>query len=420
MDGAASTTGKHVGRTFSWLHGLSKLRRSDHDQRRCVHCVCAGSAATAGFVTVPLVCLRQITPVDDAVGIGCYSRRQFCRTDDHLFDGSLIDNVLVPWQEGRTVTGHPAWWYLAGMLGASLTAWLLNWARLYVTSCVSERIASDLRTQTYAHLQQLSLEFFGGKRTGDLMSRISTDTDRICVFLSVSLVDFVNDVVMIIVTAGLLMWKDARLAACTLTTFPIIVWLVYGVRRRLRHGFDQSIVATAQLNSVLADTIPGIRVVKAFAQEHREIERFDRTNRHLVSINDRVNVIWSFFGPLVTLLTDIGLLGVWIFGVWLVFSTASGAATVLQVGTLVVFAGLMNKFFGRMESMLRIVYATQRAAASSHRILKFSIACPAFQSPASRFIRGDWKDELKCAACDSNMAREKCCTELTWPSRRAK
>ncbi len=125
--------------------------------------------------------------------------------------GPLIDNVLVPWQEGRVVTGHPAWFYLVGMLGAALASWLLNWARLYVTSCVSERIASDLRTKTYAHLQQLSLEFFGGKRTGDLMSRISNDTDRICVFLSVNLVDFVNDMVMIVVTAGLLLWKDARL-----------------------------------------------------------------------------------------------------------------------------------------------------------------------------------------------------------------
>jgi ATP-binding cassette, subfamily B, bacterial len=295
--------------------------------------------------------------------------------------GPLIDNVLVPWQEGREVTGHPAWLYLAGMLGAALAAWLLNWARLYVTSWVSERIASDLRTQTYAHLQELSLEFFGGKRTGDLMSRISTDTDRICVFLSVSLVDFVNDMVMILITAGLLLWKDARLAVCTLTTFPIILWLVYGVRRRLRHGFDQSIVATAQLNSVLADTIPGIRVVKAFAQEHREIERFDKANRHLVSINDRVNVIWSFFGPLVSLLTDIGLLGVWIFGVWLIFSTASGAATVLQVGTLVVFAGLMNKFFGRMETLMRIVYTTQRAAASSHRIFEILDRTPSVPEP---------------------------------------
>jgi len=131
-----------------------------------MYCVCAGSASTAGFVAVPLVCLRQITPVDDVVGIGANDRGNFVGLMTIYLTGPLIDNVLVPWQEGRIVTGHPAWWYLVGMLGASMAAWLLNWARLYVTSCVSERIASDLRTQTYAHLQQLSLGIFGGKRNG--------------------------------------------------------------------------------------------------------------------------------------------------------------------------------------------------------------------------------------------------------------
>ena len=62
-------------------------------------------------------------------------------------------------------------WYLAGMAGASVLTWLLSWARTYVLAWVSERVAADLRNQTYAHLQRLSLEFFGGKRTGDLISR---------------------------------------------------------------------------------------------------------------------------------------------------------------------------------------------------------------------------------------------------------
>ena len=60
--------------------------------------------------------------------------------------------------------------------------WLLDWARSYVSAWVSERVSADLRQRTYAHLQQLSLEFFGAKRTGDLMSRISSDTDRLCNF----------------------------------------------------------------------------------------------------------------------------------------------------------------------------------------------------------------------------------------------
>jgi len=296
--------------------------------------------------------------------------------------GPLVDDVLSPWQKGTPLTGYPPWVYLAGMLGAAVVAWLLNWARLFVTSCVSEQISADLRGRTFEHLQSLSLEFFGRKRTGDLMSRIDTDSDRICVFLSVSLVDFVNDLVIIIITATLLLYKDARLAVCTLVPFPLIFWLVYVAKRKLRHGFNQSAVATGHLSSVLADTIPGIRVVKAFAQEAREVERFQRASQHLLAVNSRLNLIWSFFGPLVTLLTDIGLMGVWAFGVWLIFRTASGSlSVVLTVGTLFVFVGLMSKFYGRMESLIRIVYSTQRAAASAHRIFEILDRAPSVPEP---------------------------------------
>ncbi len=146
--------------------------------------------------------------------------------------GPLIDNVLVPWQEGQPILGHSAYFYLALMIGAALVAWQLNWARLFVTSWVSEYIAADLRGRTYEHLQSLSLEFFGGKRTGDLMSRIDNDSDRICVFLSVTLVDFINDLVMVAITAVLLLYKDARLAICTLAA--ISDHLLAGLRRQTK------------------------------------------------------------------------------------------------------------------------------------------------------------------------------------------
>ena len=77
------------------------------------------------------------------------------------------------------------WLFLLGFVGASVLAWLVTWGRTYVVAWVSERVTADLRNGTYAHMQRLSLEFFGGRRTGDLISRISTDSDRICYFLSV-------------------------------------------------------------------------------------------------------------------------------------------------------------------------------------------------------------------------------------------
>ena len=292
----------------------------------------------------------------------------------------LVSNVLIPRERGDAVNARLVYFYLAGLFGAAIVAWLLNWARLFVTAWVSERIAADLRGNTYTHLQSLSLEFFGGKRTGDLMARVDTDSDRICVFLSVSLVDFVNDLVLIGLTSILLLSMDMRLALCTLITFPVIVSLIYVVKGRLRHGFNQSAVATAQLSSVVADTIPGIRVVKAFAQERREVERFQRVNQHLLAVNDRLNVIWSFFGPLVSLLSEIGLLAVWGFGVWLVFSSAPGSST-LDVGTLTATVLLMSRFYSRMESLIRIVYSTQRAAASAQRIFEILDRAPSVAEP---------------------------------------
>ncbi|HEY7422959.1 MAG TPA: ABC transporter transmembrane domain-containing protein, partial [Gemmataceae bacterium] len=98
----------------------------------------------------------------------------------------LIDKVLIPYQTAREsdspeltaqVNFNLVWWYLGGLVVASLLAWGLDWARLYVLAWVSERISADLRTRTYGHLQRLSLEFFGGKRTGDLIARISNDTE---------------------------------------------------------------------------------------------------------------------------------------------------------------------------------------------------------------------------------------------------
>jgi ATP-binding cassette, subfamily B, bacterial len=292
----------------------------------------------------------------------------------------LVDNVLIPREHGDIVDVRLVYFCLTGLFGAAIFAWLLNWARLFVTAWVSERIAADLRGGTYAHLQSLSLEFFGGKRTGDLMARVDTDSDRICVFLSVSLVDFVNDLVMIVLTSILLLSMDFRLALCTLITFPVIVWMIYVVKSRLRHGFNQSTVAMAQLSSVVADTIPGIRVVKAFAQERREVERFQRANLHLLSVNDRLNIIWSFFGPLVSLLSEIGLLAVWGFGVWLVFSSSPGSPA-LKVGTLTATVLLMSRFYGRMESLIRIVYSTQRAAASAQRIFEILDRSPSVPEP---------------------------------------
>ena len=274
----------------------------------------------------------------------------------------LMDEVLIPFQNGQHIEPGLVAFYLSGLLGSALLAWGLSWAKTYLLALVSERIGADLRTTTYEHLLRMSLEYFGGKRTGDLMSRIGSESDRICVFLSLHLLDFASDVLMLLMTAVILFSINPWLALVTLVPLPFIVWMIHAVRFKLQTGFEKIDRVWSEVTSVLADTIPGVRVVKAFAQEDREAARFQEANKHNLAVNDRINRIWSLFSPSVSLLTELGLLVVWAFGIWLV---SSGDIT---VGVLMAFIAYISRFYGRLDSMSRIVSVTEKSASAAKRI----------------------------------------------------
>ena len=299
--------------------------------------------------------------------------------------GKLVDDLRVGDPSVRALIIRS----LIGLGVASLIACVLGWARTWVLSWVSERISADLRVATYRHLQSLSLTYFSGKRTGDLIARVSQDTDRICYFLSVNAIDFACDFLALVITAIILFWIDPSFALITLAPLPIIAWAVQAVRNRLRGGFAAGGRAWGEMTAVLADTIPGIRVVKAFAQEEREVERFKAANQRVLDANDRVNSTWSLFGPLIVLLTDIGLLIVWAFGAWWVVNKS------LTVGELTAFALYLTRFYGRLESMSRMIAAVQRAAASAHRIFEILDMPP--DAPVTRTSRsiGRVKGEIE-------------------------
>jgi ATP-binding cassette subfamily B protein len=307
---------------------------------------------------------RFATPYRGQLGLGFFL--MVASTAAHMIPPyltmPLMDNVLIPFQNGQPVDQKLVWLYMSGLLGSAVLAWLLGWAKTYILALVSERMGADLRSATYEHLMKLSLEFFGGKRTGDLMSRIGSGSDRICVFLSLHLLDFASDVLMIIMTGVILCSINPLLAVITLVPLPFIAWMIHVVRDRLRTGFEKIDRVWGEVTNVLADTIPGIRVVKAFAQEKREATRFREANRHNLAVNDKLNKVWSLFSPTVSFLTELGLLVVWVFGIWQV---SKGDIT---VGVLTLFITYSSRFYGRLDSMSRIVSVTQKSASAAKRI----------------------------------------------------
>ncbi len=301
----------------------------------------------------------------------------------------LVDDILIPHQNGVPIDPHRVALYLGALGGAAVFAWLLGWARTYTLAWVSERVSAELRNRIYSRLHSLSLEYFSEKRTGDLIARVSTDTDRICLFLSVYVLDFGADVLMIVMTAGILFYINPLLAFVTLCPFPLIVWLTYRVRKTLWRGFAKGSRAWAEMTSVLADAIPGIRVVKAFAQEEREIRRFKETNDYVLRANDRVNTVWAFFKPMVTLLTDFGVLIIWGFAVWLIFRNK------ITVGVLIAFVAYISRFYARLESMILMVSATQRAATSAKRVFDVIDEQPHIVESPNPVIPGRLKGKIE-------------------------
>jgi ATP-binding cassette subfamily B protein len=303
----------------------------------------------------------------------------------------LMDNILIPYQNSfesgslqnpdsasqklaQNFSKVP--WYLLGLGAAAVLTAVLNFAQGWVSHRVSERISANLRNTTYEHLMRMSLDFFSDKRTGDLISRISSDTDRICQFLSDAIVDFLTDCLMIIGTAAVLIWIDPWLGLVTFFTFPLMGGLIYWVREHLKAGFSRSYRAWDAMTSILADTIPGIRVVQAFSQEDREVNRFRHSNAHIVRLDDRVNTVWALFWPMVGLLNQCGLLAIWAVGVFRVYEHH------LTVGVLTAFLVYIGRFYTRVEAMTRTYTTLQRAAASTQRLLEVLDRKPTIRDPA--------------------------------------
>ncbi len=304
----------------------------------------------------------------------------------------LVDQVLVPGQAGQ-LTFEAALpkvlLYLGGLGGAAVVAWLLVWAQGAMLAIVTEKVAADLRNRAFSHLQKLSLEYFGGKRTGDLIARISSDTEHLCSFLSDTLVDFVTDVLMIVSTCVVLLSLDTTLALAAIISFPPIAWLIVRIRGKMLHGYLRGGRLWSAMTNILADTIPGIRVVKAFSQERREIARFAQANQRVVDINNRNNKMWTFFWPSVALLNQIGLLVVW----------AAGARQVLQhqvtVGVLTAFIAYISRFYTRVESMSRMLTATQRASAAAQRLFEILDRVPSVLDPKDPIPIGDVRGHIQ-------------------------
>jgi ATP-binding cassette subfamily B protein len=281
--------------------------------------------------------------------------------------GYLIDRVVRPVQDGTLTVGAGAtvaWIAVTAMALVYLVRQASAMVRLRMMSVLGEFVARDLRRELYEHLQTLSLSFFSRKKTGSLITRVSSDTDRLWEFLAFGVVDVSLSAVMLIGLGTVLISLDWKLGLIMTIPVPVFCWMIFLHGERISRLFLRAWRKWSRVTDVLSDTIPGMRVVKAFNQEDREKARFNDRNVDVTGEINRIHYTWTTFWPALMLAVHATTVAVWVFAVPRLLGST------LSAGVFVSFLLYTTMFIAPIEIIGQMARTMNRATSSAHRVFE--------------------------------------------------
>jgi ATP-binding cassette, subfamily B, bacterial len=229
----------------------------------------------------------------------------------------LIDYVLAPSASALTLEAD-AFSQLYLLVGVFFLITLsqsgLGAVRSYILSKLGQQVTYDLRNQVYRHLHRHSLSFYNERETGRIMASITQDVGRLQDFISDGLQEIIRDVLTIFIICGILFSLNPKLAALALLPTPLLIYATINFSERFHRTYRGLWRRWAGISALLADTIPGVRVVKAFAQEDREVSKFEARSEDLRDGEIRVAGLRSVFSPVMSFITSLGTLIIWLVG----------------------------------------------------------------------------------------------------------
>jgi ATP-binding cassette, subfamily B, bacterial len=284
--------------------------------------------------------------------------------------GYLIDDVVRRANAGTLARGaasRAAWTAVAAMAAVYLVRQAAALVRLRLMAVLAEVVTRDLRNELYEHLQRLSLSFYSRKKTGSLISRVVGDVDRLWDFIAFGVVDVSLSLIMLVGLGGVLLTLDWRLGLVMTVPVPAFCWFIYRHGEHLNARFIRAWRKWSRVSDVLSDTIPGIRVVKAFNQEEREIARFGERNADITDEANEIHRIWTTFWPLLMLAVHATTVLVWLFALPRLLGTAGPP---LSAGVFVSFLLYTTMFVGPIEVIGQMARTINRATSSAHRVFE--------------------------------------------------
>jgi ATP-binding cassette subfamily B protein len=238
------------------------------------------------------------------------------------------------------------------ILATSTFRGLFAYGQGYLSQAVSQRVAYDLRASVYDHLQKLSFAFHDESETGQLMSRMTVDIEAVRNFIVLGLTRAILAAVTFLTVTVILFWLDWPLALVTLAAIPILAFLSVTVAQRLRPLWTAAQQETGALGTVMQESLSGVRVVKAFAREPFENEKFDAKNREVRAISLDAMRMSAWNQPLMVFVMNVVTVAVlWIGGAGVIGHRLS-LGTLFAVVQYVLLLGTPVRTFGFMVTWL--------------------------------------------------------------------
>ncbi|KAA0893379.1 ABC transporter ATP-binding protein [Oryzomonas rubra] len=301
--------------------------------------------------------------------------------------------LAQPWIIKLAIDGHITTGRLAGLEGIALaflavllSESLLAFLQIYLLQSVGQRVMADMRNELYRHVMHLPVSWFDRVPTGSAVTRLTSDVEVLGEMFASGIITIVGDVMLLVGIISVMLWMNLKLSLVTFSVLPLLLYVAWAFRRRMRQSFREVRARLGRLNAFLAESIGGISIIQAFNRERDEERRFSDLNASYRDANMPV-IFWdASLYAIVEALSSIAVaLIIWYGGGEII----RGALT---FGVLVAFIQYIEKFFTPIRDLSAKYSVMQGAMAALERIfalLDTPADKPVHQAPVPAFAEID-------------------------------
>ncbi len=272
--------------------------------------------------------------------------------------GRAIDLYILP----RKFASFLNFLILLG--GIYLLSSFLAWFQGYIMLKTTQRLVFTLRNDLFNKFHSLPVKFFDLRPYGDLMSRITNDIDNLSMVLSTSVIQFFSAITTLTGIIIMMLRISIPMTFVSLITIPLTILLTDFISKRTRNYFYANQTLLGKLNGIIEEDISGLKVIKIFGREEKEIKRFEEVNNDLTQVGIRAQIFSGSIGPLMNLLNNLGF--AIIAGVGGFFAYRQ----LITIGDITVFINYSRQFTRPINELANQYNMIQSAIASAERIFE--------------------------------------------------